>query len=61
MSAVLNRMLSQITLGKTDVKSVLQFDVSDLPDGAYFPTIKSRQGSIVKQVNLETPKSVRTN
>ncbi len=55
-----NHILSQTTLGKQDMKSSLQFDVSDLPDGAYTLEIKSREGSIVKQVNLETPKSART-
>jgi hypothetical protein len=55
-----DHILSQTTLGKKDMKTAMQFDVSELPDGAYTLTIKSREGSIVKQVNLGTPKPART-
>lgn len=54
------QVLSQTTLGKKDMKSALQLDVSGLPDGAYTLEIKSHEGRIVKQVNLGTPKQVRT-
>lgn len=53
-------VLYQTTLNKKDLKLALQFDVSSLPDGAYTLEIKSDEGSIVKQINLETPKTVRT-
>lgn len=54
------QVLYQTMLGKRNMKSALQFDVSQLPDGQYTLELKSDEGSIVKQINLETPQSSRT-
>lgn len=54
------QVLYQTMLGKRNMKSALQFDVSQLPDGQYTLELKSDEGSIMKQINLETPQSSRT-
>lgn len=55
-----NHSLFQQTLYKKTMKAAMQLDVSELPDGVYTLEIKSDQGSIVKQINLGTPKAERS-
>ncbi|GAB3639929.1 hypothetical protein [Spirosoma arcticum] len=47
-------------VAKKDDKAALLFDMSEVNDGIYTLEIKSAEGSILKQVSVFTPKSVRT-
>ncbi|CCH57051.1 hypothetical protein BN8_06450 [Fibrisoma limi BUZ 3] len=43
------------TIGKKEEKVAIRFNVSDLEDGMYELEIKSNDGSIRRQLNIETP------
>ena len=47
-------------VAKKEDKAALLFDMSEVNDGIYTLEIKSADGSILKQVSVSTPKSVRT-
>ena len=47
-----NRVMFQQFVGKKEQKYAVKLNVAELPDGKYELEVKSKEGSIVKEVNL---------